>query len=127
MPARSKRNLKVQSLLEERAAAFRGNPTVSEAALWRELRSQRLGVAFRRQYVVGRFVADFAAPACRLIIEVDGGYHERRSVADARRDRYLSRLGYRVLHLDAAIVSRHLPRALALVGEAITLARRPVR
>ena len=128
MPARPKRNPKVQALLEERAAAFRRSPTASEVALWQELRSQKLGVAFRRQVPVGRHIADFLAQSIRLIVEVDGGYHERRSVADARRDRCLLHLGYRMLHLDADLVSHHLPQAVALVREAIASAvRSPAR
>jgi very-short-patch-repair endonuclease len=65
-----------------------------ERALWRELCGSRLGVAFRRQVVLGnRYVADFLAPAVRLAVEVDGGLHARRRAADARRDRDLARLG----------------------------------
>ena len=83
---------------------------------------------FRRQVPVGRHIADFLAQSIRLIVEVDGGYHERRSVADARQDRCLSRLCYRVVHLDADLVSHHLPRAVALVREAFASAvRSPVR
>ena len=66
--------------LEERARIMRCAPTPSEAALWRLLSARKLDVSFRRQVVVaGRFIADFAAPAARLIVEVDGGYHAHRA------------------------------------------------
>lgn len=104
-------------LIVERAAAMRGNPTTSEAALWRELQANRLGVAFRRQVPVGRYIADFAAPSVRLIVEVDGGYHGCRVTADARRNRDLRRLGYTVLHLDADLVLTALPQAVSRVRE----------
>ncbi|MGC4067432.1 MAG: DUF559 domain-containing protein [Polyangiaceae bacterium] len=56
--------------LSQRAHAFRHNPTRTEALLWSALRSGQLGVTFRRQVVIGgRYIADFAAPAVRLIIE----------------------------------------------------------
>jgi very-short-patch-repair endonuclease len=55
----------------------------------------------------------------RLIVEVEGGFHERRQVADARRDRELHRLGYAVLHLDAELVLRQLPVAVATVRAAV--------
>jgi very-short-patch-repair endonuclease len=50
----------------------------AEAALWAQLKNRQLGVVFRRQVVVlGRYIADFLAPAVKLIVEVDGGYHAR--------------------------------------------------
>lgn len=112
-----------QLTLQGRAAAFRGNPTTSEARLWAELSAKKLGVAFRRQVPIGtRYIADFLAPSLKLIVEVDGLYHARRVAADARRDRHLSRLGYRLLHLEAELVLHNLPRAIALVREAIASA-----
>ena len=81
--------------------------------------NSKLGVAFRRQYVIGGRIADFAAPSVRLVVEVDGGWHAGRASADARRDRELERLGWRVFRLDAAVVLRDLPLAVARVVEAI--------
>jgi len=83
-------------------------PTDSEARLWRELQSNHLGVAFRRQVPVLSFTADFYAPSARLIVEVDGGYHARRVTADARRDRKLERAGYCVVRLQGELVMRDL-------------------
>src|SRR5688572_10457562 len=73
------------ALLEERARVMRA-PTLSEARLWSQLAGRRLGVAFRRQVVIGQYIVDFLAPAPRLVVEVDGAYHARRSRVDARRD-----------------------------------------
>ncbi len=72
-----------------------------------------------RQVVVGRFVADYLAPAVRLIVEVDGPYHSRRVAADARRDRVLQRLGYRVLRLEAELVRCNLQEAVERVRLAV--------
>ena len=41
-------------------------------------------------------------------MEVDGGQHLARAAADARRDRKLERLGYRVLRIPAQLVMRAL-------------------
>lgn len=81
--------------LKQRARAFRHHPTASEALLWQHLKAKQLGVQFRRQVVVGDFIADFVASSIRLIVEVDGGYHERRLSLDARREQRLERAGYR--------------------------------
>jgi very-short-patch-repair endonuclease len=43
-----------------------------------------LGVQFRHQVVLGRYVADFLAAEVGLVVEVDGGYHERSGCVRAR-------------------------------------------
>jgi len=56
-------------------------------------------------------------------VEVDGGYHGRGFAqrADARRDRDLARLGYRVLRVrDADVVQRH-EAVLRLIRVALAL------
>ena len=62
---------------------------------------------------------DFLAPRARLIVEVDGGYHATRVGADARRDRKLTRMGYRVLRLDADLSRRDVHAAVEQVRSAL--------
>ncbi len=106
-------------LLAQRAAEMRALPSASERALWSALCRRQLGVQFRRQVVVGGYIADFAAPALKLIVEVDGGWHRGRERLDARRDRVLAKAGWRVLRLRAKLVLGDLPAAVALVREAL--------
>lgn len=113
------RNHTRRQLLEARAHGMRAAPTWSEQALSRLLRDARLGVAVRRQVVIGQFVADFTLPAAKLIIEVDGGSHAPRAARDARRDRKLARFGWRVLRLEADLVLRQPELALARVRDAL--------
>ena len=101
MLKQSRQQLKFQALLVERAHRMRHNLTETESQLWRELSGKRLGFAFKRQVLVDRYIADFLAPAVKLVVEVDGAGHSPRRTADARRDRVLQRLGYRVLRIDA--------------------------
>ena len=97
-----------QAQLAEHARSMRMQMTPSEAALWRDIRAGQLGVTFRRQYVIaGRYIADFAAPAVRLVVEVDGGYHGRRVVADERRNRALEWLGWRMVRIPSEVVLRN--------------------
>lgn len=119
MRAQSRQQLRFQALLAERAQFMRHNGPDTERALWRELSGSKLGVMFRRQVPVGRYIADFMAPSLKLIVEVDGGCHRQRVTADARRTRVLERLGYRVLRLDAEVVSRQLPLAVEAVRKAL--------
>ena len=112
------------AVLAERAGAMRAAPTPSEARLFEAVRGRRLGVAFRRQVpLVGRFIGDLVAAEVRLVVEIDGEYHEGRAEADARRDRALGRAGYTVLRLDAAVVMGDLAAAVALVAAEVARLR----
>jgi very-short-patch-repair endonuclease len=73
--------------------------TASERRLWTELR--KLDVHFRRQAPIGRYIADFACHAARLVIEVDGGRHvlPEEQLRDAQRDAWLKTIGYRVIRV----------------------------
>ena len=111
----------VRPSLRTHATALRAVPTTTEALLWDELRGSKLGVGFRRQLPLGgRYIVDFAAPSARLVVEVDGGYHAARERADARRDRALEKLGWRVLRLEASLVQHRLCEAVAMVRAALT-------
>ncbi len=113
------RKLTHSHVIEERARTMRFAQTPTEEALWRELRGGKLGAVVRRQYVVGRYIADFAVPARRLVIEVDGAYHATRRGADARRDRELGRRGWRMLRLPAELVARDAAEAVRRVRAAL--------
>jgi very-short-patch-repair endonuclease len=108
------------AVLAARAHALREFATVSERRLWLGLSAGKAGASFRRQVVLGgRYVADFYAPALRLVVEVDGSVHQCTRCADARREERLRRLGYVVLRLDAELVMRDLPAAVARVREEV--------
>jgi very-short-patch-repair endonuclease len=98
------------------ARFMRWRPTESEARLWERLRGSRLGVGFRRQYVIAGYIVDFAAPSVRLVVEVDGGYLATRRAADARRDAALLRAGWRVVRVSAAEVLRDVGAAAERVA-----------
>ena len=115
MLKQSRQQLKFQAMLVERAHCMRHNLTETESQLWRKLSGKQLGFAFKRQVPVDRFIADFLAPAVKLVVEVDGVGHSWRRTADARRDRVFLRLGYRVLRLDAELVRCNLAEAVARI------------
>ncbi len=72
------------------------------------LRPLTLTVAFRGEMVVGRFSLDFLAPSVRLVVEVDGGVHERKRTAGCSAGPELRRLGYHALRASAGEVLREL-------------------
>ena len=86
-------------ILKEHARRMRNNPTDAEAYLWKQLKAQGLGAAFKRQCVILDFIADFYCPSANLIIEVDGGYHlqEGQHKLDEEREDRLRAKGYNIL------------------------------
>ena len=80
--------------------------TDAERILWQQLRRNQLdGFHFRRQQVIGEFIVDFYCPQAGLVIEVDGGRHQRQRAYDAERDKFLCGRGLRVLRFTNAEVS----------------------
>jgi very-short-patch-repair endonuclease len=53
------------------------------------------------------------------VVEVDGEVHAGRAAADARRDRDLGRMVYRVLRLPRQLVQERPEEAVALVVAAL--------
>ena len=97
-----------RAVLQSHAARMRHQPTPSEERLWRALPGGKLGVSFRRQAPIGKYIGDFVASEVRLVVEVDGPYHDHRRAADQRRERALRRLGYRVVRVSAEEVMTDL-------------------
>jgi very-short-patch-repair endonuclease len=86
-----------------KARTLRQKMTKAEVFLWMQLRKRALNSArFRRQHPIGPFIADFACPAAKLIIEVDGATHStpHELAYDARRTKYLESLGWTVLRVN---------------------------
>ncbi len=82
------------------AKTLRKNQTPQEQKLWNILRNRQvLGCKFKRQYPVGNYIVDFACRERKLIIELDGGQHNKTEAiwADKERTIYLQNAGFRVL------------------------------
>ncbi len=100
--------------LHERATEMRRNPTEPEKRLWRALSNGQLGGhKFRRQSVIGRYIADFLCPQNALIVEVDGETHDAER--DRRRDRALADYGFRVMRVTNHEVMSNLDGVLTAI------------
>jgi very-short-patch-repair endonuclease len=101
------------------ARRLRRSATDAEKQLWRGLRESFPTKRFRRQYPIGRYVADFACPAQRLAIELDGGHHAMQVEADAARTSEIALRGYRVIRFWDGDVRRNLPGVLEAIRQEI--------
>jgi len=87
-------------LLKEFCKQMRNVPTEAEKVLWEQLSGKKLeGYKFRRQHIIGNYIADFICIKENLIIEVDGLIHQlpENIISDAERTQWLEEQGYKVI------------------------------
>jgi very-short-patch-repair endonuclease len=103
--------------------------TWTEQRLWKELR--KLEANFRRQASIGPYFADFATHNPKLVIEVDGGVHERLpdvAARDLQRQAWLETQGYVVLRFTDRQVSGDVFECIEVVrGQLDRLRPAPTR
>ena len=90
----------VQPFNRAHAKAMRRAMTEPEFRLWWRLRPLAgRGLRFRRQVPIGPYIVDFFCPSKKLVVELDGSQHGRRTnaAADASRTAWLEQHGYRVI------------------------------
>src|SRR5688572_11622725 len=105
------------------ARVLRRKATWAEKLMWSWLRNHRFnGWKFRRQHPMGPYYLDFFCEAARLPVELDGGGHTRddKVAHDRERERFLVRLGIKVLRYpnaklrrEAQVIRDAIYRALA--------------
>lgn len=93
-------------MIKEVVRRLRKEQTAAENEFWNIVRNRKvLGKKFLRQHPIlfdyknqeRMFIADFYCAEKRLIVEIDGGVHERQKNYDELRTFLLSQLGYRVI------------------------------
>ena len=85
---RNSKTSKFEAKKKRYVAKQKGNPTSAELKLWKQLKRYGFGfqipITIRKKYF---YIADFYHQAARLVVEVDGGYHdtEQQKVKDEAR------------------------------------------
>ena len=93
--------------ITSRAQNLRKNMTKEEAHLWYQFLC-RYPLRFRRQYVIGNYIADFYCHKAKLVVELDGSQHYTPEQAeyDRTRSAYLESQGLKVLRFSNMDVIR---------------------
>ena len=87
------------AILKDMSRENRKNKTEAEDILWRWVRNNQLGYKVRRQHVINGFIIDYAFLNQKVLVEVDGGYHndEEQKKYDEARAAFLTESGYTIL------------------------------
>jgi len=106
----------------KQARELRQNLTDAERRLWSRIRNRQVqGVKFRRQVPIGPFVVDFVSLEKRLVVELDGGYHQQKLSYDEDRTEYLQRQSFSVLRFWNYEVMDNIDGVVMLIEEAVLL------
>ena len=93
----------------------------TERRLWYLLRGRQLsGFKLRRQVPLGPYFADFACLEAKLVVEVDGEHHGEQLAYDARRDRRLGEMGFRVLRFWVTEIDENMEGVIETIAEALS-------
>lgn len=95
-----------------KARYLRHEETKAEKMLWEELRNRKLGIKFRRQHPVDKFILDFYAPEIKLAIELDGVSHVENKEYDQLRTNYLKSTNIKILRFWNSEIENNLQKVL---------------
>ena len=112
------------SELFKRAEKLRERMTKAEVRLWEELENSQLdGYKFRRQHPIHKFIVDFYCHKLKLIIEVDGKYHEsdEQKNSDLERNELLTFQGIQIIRFTNEEVLNNIDHVLKRVRKKIEI------
>ena len=96
----------------KRAARLRSNMTPAEKLMWEKLRKSQLGVRFKAQHPMGRYIVDFYCHQARLVVEIDGLIHNYQKEEDQQRIDDIKKDGVTVLRIRNEEVFENLEGVL---------------
>jgi very-short-patch-repair endonuclease len=98
----------------QKAEELRNNMTEAEKVLWTHLRKSQLGVRFKAQHPIDKFIADFYCHKAKLVVEVDGSVHDLQKEYDQNRSDEINNLGVNVIRFTNEEVFNDIEK---VVGE----------
>ena len=109
-------------LLKEFSLEHRNNPTEAEERLWELLKTKKLeGYTFRRQHIIGNYIADLVCLDRRLIVEIDGLIHQlpENNEADAYRTEWLTKQGFKVIRFNNDVVLSNTEKVIDKISSVL--------
>src|SRR5689334_13358276 len=102
-----------------RAQDLRAETSKTEARLWPKLCKGRMGASFRKQHPIGPYFADYCCVSLKLVVEVDGPFHEKSK--DKVRDRVMAERGYDVLRFSVEDLDKRFTSVVETIHDSVQL------
>jgi very-short-patch-repair endonuclease len=108
----------VRRQISQHASQLRRDRTDAEERFWQAARNRQIdGFKFRLQHSLLPYIADFVCLEVMLIVEIDGGQHDK--ARDAKRTAFLEAEGFEVLRFWNNDVLTNLDGVILVVREAL--------
>ena len=120
IPLLSSMPLKYQRFLKPYSRSLRNNSTLGEILLWNELKQRKLsGYQFYRQKPLLSYIVDFYCPSLKLVVEIDGTYHNdsEQQIKDDIRQQQLETSGIHFLRFTEQEVKTKLQSVLEYIED----------
>ncbi|MGD8781322.1 MAG: endonuclease domain-containing protein [Ignavibacteria bacterium] len=123
------KNSQLRQIAKKLCRELRKNSTPAEKIFWEVVRNRKfMNKKFYRQYPLffdlnGKetfFIADFFCYDEQLVVEIDGGYHERQKDYDKLRTEIINNLGIEVIRFKNNSVIKETEKVKEELKEYIT-------
>ena len=107
-----------------KAKDLRNRMTSAELLLWEALKGNKLnGQKFRRQHPIGIYIVDFYNHKNKLVIEIDGEYHdsEEQKIKDFEREEFLHFNGLKIVRFKNETIVNNLSKVLERINDEIII------
>ncbi len=96
----------------QKANELRNNMTEAEKMLWERLRKKQLGVRFKAQHPIERFIVDFYCHQSKLVVELDGEIHKFQKEYDLGREAELVKYEIKVIRFTNDEVIQNIDKVI---------------
>lgn len=110
------------------ASQLRRSMTEAESTVWERLKNKQFrGYKFRRQHPIHLFIVDFYCHELKLILEIDGEYHEKpeQRLADKERSDLLEYQGLSIIRFTNEEVLNNIANVLKSLEQKINSLPQP--
>lgn len=110
------------------ASQLKLSMTEAELTVWERLKNKQFrGYKFRRQHPIHLFIVDFYCHELKLILEIDGEYHEKpeQRLADKERSELLEYQGLSIIRFTNEEVLNSMDLVLKKLEEKINSLPQP--
>jgi very-short-patch-repair endonuclease len=103
------------------AKYLRRTMTKAERVFWNAVRNNKVrGLQFRRQQVIGKYIADFYCSRLRLAVELDGEIHLKRKDYDRYREEAIKRYGIGIMRFGNEEVLSDIGKVIGEIERTIS-------